>query len=132
MTVLLDPAGTSRKSTEGVYAVCVAEPHNAVTARWMLSKPNGAVYWAIDADVADWKVVYKPPVPVGRLYYRTTVDGDFEVAVQTRKGLMWVESSGHYFQEERDDDPPYDDEDGKWTIVQLGGVDGTITDPRGG
>ncbi|SHW53870.1 hypothetical protein [Mycobacteroides abscessus] len=131
MTVLLDPAGTSRRSRDGVYALCIAEAVNAVTARWMLSKPDGASYWAVDGSVADWEVVYKPPVPVGKLYYRTTTDGAFAVVLQTRRGQLWVGASGHSFIASAEADAPLDDEDGAWTSVQLGGVDGTITDSRG-
>ncbi|SKU46245.1 Uncharacterised protein [Mycobacteroides abscessus subsp. abscessus] len=130
MTVLLDPAGTARRSGDGVYALCVAEAVNAVTARWMLSKPDGASYWAADGTVADWEVVYKPPIPVGRVYYRNNTDNGFEVVVQTRKGQLWVVESGHTYFCNPSDEEPYDDEDGKWTMVQLGGVGGTVTDSR--
>lgn len=129
MTVLLDPAGTSRRSLDGVYALCVADAVNAVTARWMLSQPDGASYWAVDGTVADWEVVYKPPIPVGKLYYRTETDGGFTVVLQTRKGQLWLGPSGHSYICTNDDEP-CDDEDGAWTCVQLGGADGAITDSR--
>lgn len=119
-----DPVGTVRVSPDGVVALrSDGEGYREPEARWLASTSEnrrllgGAAtsWWRSDRDVADWKVVYTPPKPLGTIMRRDVKNG-WEVAILNNDGWLWVSQNGILF--EAGQCEPKDDEDGSWEVLR--------------
>lgn len=110
--------GEVRKSEDGVYALCATDVSSPVSGKWLLSKPETGSYWARDNDVAGWETVFEPDQPIGIVMHRVYGDDpeEFEVAVNTNSGWVWIDGDGAVTQ---NCNAPYDDESGKWKAVKV-------------
>lgn len=123
-------AGEVRVSPDGVVAVLTDRTDPSF--RWLATTEADRTclgglsrsYWRASPEVADWKVVYTPPRPIGTVMSRDTEYG-WEIAIRTNVGWQWVGEDGGVLAEDADE--PFDDDDGAWKVL-----DGPVVGTRSG